>query len=114
MDGSHPYGRRLMPTILHLEAKNNPQRTFAIAAKSENIEGGFREVTFQQIAHAVNHVSHWLRRLFEDGNEPPRHATIAYIGVPDLRYNIIFLAAVQCRYQVCVGDSFHSTATYHA
>jgi hypothetical protein len=95
------YGRRLMPTVLHAEAERNPQRPFAIVAKSENIEDGFQEVTFQQVSRAVNHVSLWLQGQFEEnGSKPPRHATITYIGVPDLRYNIIFYAAVQCRYKV--------------
>jgi acyl-CoA synthetase (AMP-forming)/AMP-acid ligase II len=94
------YGRRLMPTVLHHETQRNPERTFAIVAKSDNIEDGFLTVTFGQVAQAVNHVSRWLETRFESGQKPPRHATLAYIGVPDLRYNILFYAAVQCRYKV--------------
>jgi acyl-CoA synthetase (AMP-forming)/AMP-acid ligase II len=100
------YGRRLMPTILHYEAEHNPQRTFAIAAKSDNIEDGFQEVTFQQVAQAVNHVSHWFQARFESSNKPVHQTTLAYIGPPDLRYNIIFYAAVQCRYKVRLPKSF--------
>jgi acyl-CoA synthetase (AMP-forming)/AMP-acid ligase II len=99
------YGRRLMPTILHFEAEHNPHRTFAIAAKSDNIEDGFHEVTFQQVAQAVNHVSHWLQARFESGNKPVHQTTLTYIGPPDLRYNILFYAAVQCRYKVRFSGS---------
>lgn len=94
------YGRRLMPTTLHHEAERNPLRTFAVVAKSDKIESGFTEVNFQQVARAVNYVAHWLQTRFESGAKPPRHATLTYIGVPDLRYNIIFYAAIQCRYKV--------------
>ncbi|KAE9367390.1 putative NRPS-like enzyme [Stipitochalara longipes BDJ] len=94
------YGSRLMPTILHDEAKHNPQRTFAVVTRSDNLEDGFIEVTFEQVARAVNHVSHWLQARFENGDKPPRHTTLSYIGVPDLRYNILFYAAVQCGYKV--------------
>ena len=94
------YGRRLMPTILRHEAKYNPQRTFAMVAKSDNLEDGFLDVTFQQVAQAVDYASHWLQNRFENGDKPPRHTTLAYIGVPDLRYNILFYAGVQCRYKV--------------
>ncbi|KAH8665697.1 putative NRPS-like enzyme [Tricladium varicosporioides] len=94
------YGQRLMPTILRDEARQNPQRTFAIAAISNTVEDGFRQITFEEIARAVNYVSMWLQSLFEDDNPPPQHATIAYIGVPDLRYNIFFYGALQCRYKV--------------
>jgi hypothetical protein len=99
------YGRRLMPTTLHCEAKPNPQRTFAIATKSDNIEDGFHEVSFQQVAQAVNHVSHWLQARFESSNKPVHQTTLAYIRPPDLRYNIIFYAAVQCRYKVRFPES---------
>ncbi|KAH6675144.1 putative NRPS-like enzyme [Halenospora varia] len=103
------YGRRLMPTILRDEAKRNPQRTFAIAAISNTVEDGFRQITFEEVARAVNYVSMWLQSRFEDGDPPPRHATIAYIGVPDLRYNIFFYGAVQCRYKVFLPSPRNTT-----
>jgi acyl-CoA synthetase (AMP-forming)/AMP-acid ligase II len=94
-----------MPTILQYEAEHNPERTFAIAAKSDNIEGGFHEVTFHQVTQAVNHVSLWLQARFESGNKSVHQTTLAYIGPPDLRYNILFYAAVQCRYKVRFPES---------
>ncbi|KUJ17080.1 putative NRPS-like enzyme [Mollisia scopiformis] len=90
------HGSRLMPTILHDEAKHNPQRTFAVVAKSDNLEEGFYQVTFEQVARAVNH--------------PLRHTTLSYIGVPDLRYNILFYAAVQCPYKVFLPSPRNPTA----
>ncbi|TVY78270.1 Non-canonical non-ribosomal peptide synthetase FUB8 [Lachnellula suecica] len=104
------YGSRLMPSILRNEAEINPKRKFAIIARSDNIEDGFVEVTFEQITRAVNFVSHWLRAKFEDGRDPPRHSTITYVGVPDLRYNILFYAALQCRYKVFLPSPRNTTA----
>ncbi|TAQ86650.1 hypothetical protein B7494_g5036 [Chlorociboria aeruginascens] len=104
------YGRRLMPTVLRSEAKHNPTRVFALAAKSDNVDDGFREVTFQQVAQATNYTSHWLQKRFENGNKPPKLVTLAYIGVPDLRYNILFYAAAQCRYKVFLTSPRNPTA----
>ena len=93
------YGRRLLPCTLDDEALANPQRTFASYARSNDLSQGFQDVEFQHMANAVNHLAFWLRSLF--GPKPDHQfETLTYIGVPDLRYNIVFYAAVKCGYKV--------------
>ena len=92
------FGRRLLPRILDDEAVSNPTRPFAAIPRSEDLADGFRDVTFAQVANAVNHVAFRLQAMFG----PPKHdfETLTYVGIPDLRYNVVFYAAVKCGYKV--------------
>ena len=93
------YGRRLLPCVLDDEAQTYPERLFAAFATSNNVCQGFRDVTFSQMAHAVDFMAHRLQSTF---GSILKHdfETLTYIGVPDLRYNIVFYAAVKCGYKV--------------
>lgn len=95
------FGRRLLPCILDDEAKNNPQRVFASLVRSHDLSQGFEDVLFQQVANAVNDVAYTLKAVF---GPRPNHdfETLTYIGVPDLRYNIICYAAIKCGYKVII------------
>lgn len=96
------YGKRLLPCVLDAEAEANPQRVFAAVARSNDVSEGFEDVTFFQVAKAVNFVAHSLQTLF---GPQPDHAfeTLTYIGLPDLRYSIMFYAAVKCGYKVILA-----------
>lgn len=88
-----------MPTILDEEAQANPNRVFAAIAKSTDLTEGFRDVTFAELANAVNYMAHQLQAKF--GRELEHDfQTLTYIGLPDLRYNILFYAAIKCGYKV--------------
>lgn len=97
---SQGHGRRLLCSALHEEAARNPDRLFAIVAKTNDVADGYDHITFEQISRATNYVANWLQTRFENGAKPVPQTTLAYIGVPDIRYNIIFYAALQCRYKV--------------
>ena len=92
------YGRRLLPRVLDDEAISNPERPFAAIPRSEDLAHGFRDVTFGQVANAVNHIAFRLQTNLG----PLKHdfETLTYVGIPDLRYNLVFYAAVKCGYKV--------------
>lgn len=91
------YGRRLMVGVLEEETQHNPQRVFALIPASSDLQDGFRQVTFQQVKAAVDYTVHWLQDGFSTFSQ---HETLAYVGVPDLRYNILFYAALKLRLKV--------------
>lgn len=98
-EGRPPYGRRLLPCVLDDEAALNPERVFAIIPRSDDLSQGFNDVTFAQMANAVNYLADRLQALF--GPKPEHHfETLTYIGVSDLRYNVVFYAAVKAGYKV--------------
>ncbi|KAL9624366.1 MAG: hypothetical protein Q9160_001328 [Pyrenula sp. 1 TL-2023] len=92
------YGRRLLPSILDTVAKDDPDRTFTSIARSERLEDGFRKVSFSQLAETVGYMTHKLKSRF--GTSTAGSDTLTYIGVPDLRYNVVFHAAVKCGYKI--------------
>ena len=96
------HGRRLMVQILEEEASRHPSHPFAIVSKSDDAVRGFYEVTFQQMKNAVDHVVHLLQTAYSIFSSKE---TLAYIGVLDLRYNILCYAAWKCRMKVSLAPS---------
>ncbi|KAG8166123.1 hypothetical protein KVR01_004675 [Diaporthe batatas] len=86
-----PYGSRLLPNVVDETAKSQPELPYSYVPVSSNVGDGFRTVTFYEIATAANHVAFWIEQnlglstCFE---------TLAYMGIGDLRYVVVFLAAV--------------------
>ena len=88
-----------MPCVLDEEAATCPSTTFAVIPRSSDLADGFREVSYGEVANAVNKVAHQIAALFQ--SPPPQEfETLTFIGIPDLRYNIVFYAAVKAGYKV--------------
>ena len=103
------YGRRLLPCVLDDEAQANPQRVFAALTRSNDLSQGFQDVVFQQVANAVNFIAYRLQTVF--GSKPDHEfETLTYIGIPDLRYNIVFYAAMKCGYKVILDSPCGSSS----
>ncbi len=92
-----PYGSRLLPQVVDELAKYEPERIYATMPLSSDLAQGFRDVTMLQISQAVNKCAHWLENVI---GRSTMFETLSYMGLPDLRYAIIFLAAIKCGYKV--------------
>ena len=93
------YGRRLIVhTVDHL-ARTEPHRIWATIPLGLEISDGFRDVTVTQLANAVNSLAWWVDGKF---GRSESFEVIAYLGVPDLRYAILFFALVKCGYVVSI------------
>ena len=106
---STPYGRRLMPAVLDAEASLNPTRIFASIPKTANLNDGFRDVYFAEVANATNLVAQWFQHFF--GSPKRDFETITYIGVLDLRYAIVQYAAMKCGYKTFSPSPWNPVAT---
>jgi hypothetical protein len=90
-------GRRLLPVVLNERANDDPNQPFALIPVTGDLSKGHRTVTFANLRQAVSGFAadfkqqHGLSTNFE---------TICYIGEPDLRTTVIFLALVTCGYKV--------------
>lgn len=91
------YGSRLLPQVVDEFAQSNPERIYATIPLSSNLTQGFRDVTMLQISQAVNKCAHWIESTI---GRSAVFETLSYVGLPDLRYAIVFLAAVKCGYKV--------------
>ena len=89
------YGCRLMPQVL-AEIGQHCDRTFAVTILSGN--QGYQEIKFSAVARAVDWLAFRLQSTLGVGDRG--RETIAYFGLSDLRYTIVFLAGVKCGYKV--------------
>lgn len=91
------YGKRLIVQTVEDLAACEPDRVWATYSLGQDIDGGFRDLTTKQLANAVNKVAWWL-----DGNigRSDSFEVLAYVGTSDLRYAVLFFAAVKCGYVV--------------
>ena len=78
-------------------ARCSPDRIYTSIPRSSDLSQGFRDVATLELAQAVNHFAWWL-----DGQigKSTTFGTLAYIGISDIRYAVVFLAAVKCGYKV--------------
>jgi hypothetical protein len=97
---SGPYGQRLVVHLADELARNTPERIYATITNSpHDVSHGYRDITIKQFANAVNHAAWDLKAQF--GVSPPgAFDVIAYIGTPDIRYAIYFMAAIKTGHQV--------------
>ncbi|KAL8949996.1 MAG: hypothetical protein Q9222_003939 [Ikaeria aurantiellina] len=100
------YGSRLLPQVLDALAISDADRIYASVPKSTDLADGFRNLTMLQMATAVNHLAWWLDLQL---GKSSTFETISYLGPPDIRYAIIFLAAVKCGYKVLFPSPRNTT-----
>lgn len=92
------YGKRLLPTALDDLVKSEPNRTFAQIPECSFIAKGFKNITVSEVANGVNNMAHWINKNV--GKPKTEFQTFAYLGIPDLRYPVVLLAAIKCGYKV--------------
>ena len=90
-------GKRLLPKVLDDIASFEPNRLYGSIARTADLNDGFRDITFHDMANGVNGFAHYLK---DTVGQSKKFDTIGYIGVSDFRTAIVFLAAVKCGYKV--------------
>jgi hypothetical protein len=91
------FGKRLLPQVVDHYARTEPGKVYASVPKSAaDLADGFQDVTMGKLAAIVNSLAWWLESTLGVGSLN----TIAYIGLADIRYAAMFLAAVKCKYKV--------------
>ena len=91
------FGSRLLPQVVDELARSCPERIYASIPLSSDPLHGFQDVTILELAQAVSRFA-WL--LDEKLGKSTTFETLAYVGPSDLRYVVVFLAAVKCGYRV--------------
>ncbi|KAL1852805.1 putative NRPS-like protein biosynthetic cluster [Diaporthe australafricana] len=99
------YGSRLMPQVVDETAKTQPDLPYAYVPVTNNVGDGFKAITFGAIASATNHMAGWIHQNL---GRSTSFETIAYMGLGDLRYVVVFLAAVKCGYKVLLTSTRNS------
>jgi hypothetical protein len=93
-----PFGERLLPHVVESIAELDPSRVWASIPASSDVMDGFRDITLAEMLHAINFMCWWMEERIGSSQD---FETVAYMGVSDLRYSVILVAAMKCRYQAC-------------
>lgn len=88
------YGKRLIVSLIDQCAADEPEKLYAsVPRNEEDLSQGFKDITYAQLANAINHASWWLDSALGKSNgsfEP-----FAYVGPKDLMYSILAVAAAK-------------------
>ncbi|KAJ6780154.1 hypothetical protein PWT90_01970 [Aphanocladium album] len=103
-----PYGRRLYVNVIDETAKANPDRTWIYVPRSSDERDGWKAITWQQHANAVNRTANWLVEQFGKP-EPRSFPSLAYVGPNDVRYLVLFAAGVKAGYQIMLPSPRNNT-----
>ena len=60
-------------------------------------DGGYRKISYRDLANAVNGAARWLQRMLGPGQD---FETLAYMGPNELRSPALILGAVKAGYKV--------------
>ena len=88
--------RTLTETFQEL-AKRRPHKIYASTPKTQNIADGFRDFSVLDVSKGTDAFAYWLASRWGPTQD---HETIAFMGVSDLRYSIVFYGAIKCGYKV--------------
>ncbi|KAK5019019.1 putative NRPS-like protein biosynthetic cluster [Cryomyces antarcticus] len=95
------YGQRLLPHLLREVSKREPQKPWALVFETSDIFKGFRTVNVRDISNAVNATAWWMHNQLGHSDQ---FETVAYIGISDIRYEIVHLASINCGYKLlCIS-----------
>lgn len=100
-------GKRLLPKLIDSRAaSSHPRPLFRIPITSNSLDQGFRDISYPVFANAINRLAHWIHAHVG----PPRYddEPFTYLAPADLRYQILFLAAVKTGYSVFVPSPRNS------
>ncbi|PYI21028.1 acetyl-CoA synthetase-like protein [Aspergillus violaceofuscus CBS 115571] len=92
--GSEATPGRLLHQVVDEVAETRPEELFCIHPVSVNSADGWRNISYRDLAYAVNRVAFWIDQQLGDRAKKKRHV-LAYIGNNDLRYAAFILACMK-------------------
>ncbi|PHH64774.1 hypothetical protein CDD81_4036 [Ophiocordyceps australis] len=93
----HDYGKRLLPQVVDWYARHDAGKLYASLPRSAtDLAAGFQDISMAMLAAMVNRMSWHFEAVLGRGSLE----SIAYLGPADIRYAVLFLAAVKAGYQM--------------
>ncbi|KAE8335493.1 hypothetical protein BDV24DRAFT_156005 [Aspergillus arachidicola] len=96
-----PIGKRLMVQVIDDVAERDPERKVCAVPKGSEISDGFFDLTFRELAHAVNYMSWWIVEAF---GRSSTMETLTYLGANDIRYLVMVMACNKTGYKALRPD----------
>ncbi|KAF3068911.1 Linear gramicidin synthase subunit D [Daldinia childiae] len=109
---AHQEDPKLLPDVIDEIAGTEPESLYGkYPADPSNYDAGFKDVTYRQLANAINGVAQWLESEIGRG-DPERTPTIAYIGPNDFRYVFAFVGAIKAGYKIFLTSPRNTVAAH--
>jgi hypothetical protein len=101
-----PIGERLLPSLVDEYANLDPEKLIASFPTSPEIIQ-WHEVSYRELSAAINGLA-WL--IEKKIGKSERFESLGYMGANDIRYTVVWLAAMKCGY--CVSLLFFFVFPY--
>lgn len=88
-------GKRLLPHVVDEYKNRDPDKvaaTFQIASGQK-----WHDVTYSELSNAVDYAAYYIENQLGLSND---FEMLAFLGLNDIRYTVVFLAAMKCKYTV--------------
>ena len=92
------YVQRLLTSIIDERASSNPQKTFMSIPAGNKVADGQRDISYGDVARAINRCAWWIESTLGKGVDFPPIAT--YLSPMDFRHVILIFGAVKSGYKV--------------
>lgn len=92
-----PHVKKVLAPTVDEYAETLPTQRYALHARGPEVSDGFQEITFKDLARAVNYMSWWIESAIGPAQS---FETLAYMGSDDIRYFVFMLACQKTGYQV--------------
>ncbi|KAL1885457.1 putative NRPS-like protein biosynthetic cluster [Paecilomyces lecythidis] len=98
-------GRRLFAGTLDAAAQKSPDRMACVIPKGTEVSDGFHNLTFKELAHAVNYTSWWIE---ENIGRSSNLETLSYMSSNDVRYIVFVIACNKTGYKALLPSTRNS------
>ena len=95
----------LLPTLIDQRARSEPDRLYCAFLKTANINDGVVKLSYSEFANAVNRLAWFIEKTFGKSDD---FTTLAYVGLTDIRYALVTLAAAKTGHKVRMFLNFES------
>lgn len=92
----YPHGQRFLVSLIDQHAKVKPDDAWvSIPVDDEDLNKGYKDITWSQFANAINHAVKWLRQSLPAAVFSQPFQAFGYVGPKDLRYPVLTVAAAK-------------------
>lgn len=106
------YGRRLLPSVVDAKAASGVESIWCSLPHDDNdLSKGFEDINYWRLANAVNKMA-WL--IHDKLGPSQNFDTIIYMGIPDIRYQIIEIAVIKTGHKVLFSSHMNSVTGHLA
>jgi acyl-coenzyme A synthetase/AMP-(fatty) acid ligase len=103
-------GKRLLHVTIDDIARSDPDRPYAsLPYDDDDLAKGYEDITFAVLANAIDKLAWHIESCLGPETDVQ---TYAYIGTPDLRYQIMSMATAKLSKRVLFSSHMHSTEAH--